>query len=134
MAIVKAALADGPMQAEFSSGTSASGNPAIIGQTADGRARMELLGSEENLTQIKLILPGEADASPVTMANVVYLNHFLGVVLPDGIGQGTWAVDSLNRLEAQPNRPISKDFGPVQVKVSTDASAGGVTVNAASKQ
>ncbi len=128
MATLKATLAEGPMKIQFAAETTDDGNPAMVGQTPDGRARIELAGAGDNLNQANLILSGHPESSPLTMANVVYINHLLSATLPDGMGQRTWAADSLSKLESQPDQPLSQNFGPVQVNVSTHTSAGGIVV------
>ena len=126
---LKADLEAGPMKVKFASGSAAKGSTATVGQVADGRARIELVGNEENLSQVNLILPGKAGASSLTMANLVYINQLLRVTTPQGTVQSTWAADSLQQLDNKPEQPITQDFGAVQVKVSTDASEGKVVVN-----
>ena len=125
---VQAILADGPMQIKFSPATNSS--TAVVGQSSDGLAKVELAGPADNLTQMTLHLPIEQGSSPLSMANMVYIDHFLTAV-PDSTDHHRLTTEGLKQLKAKRNQPVAQSLGQYQITLSTDDQISRVTVSIA---
>jgi hypothetical protein len=123
---LKPILEDGPMQVRFSTIT-VHGEPIAFGTASDGKTQVELIGSDEDLMQVNLVLPKSQNASLLTTTNVAYASHLLSATVPIQEPQ-QWLTNSFKQLEATPDQPIRQDFGAFQVKISQDSSGQGVLV------
>gem|GEM_PF-768258 len=123
---LKTILADGPMQVRFST-TTVHGEPIAFGTAVDGDTQVELIGADEDLLQVNLVLPKPQNASLLTTTNVAYASHLLSATVPIQQPQ-QWLTSSLKQLEATPDQTIRQNFGAFQVKISQDSSGTGVLV------
>jgi hypothetical protein len=130
---LKASLAHGPLWMTFSNGEAAGKGYKITGQSANGQIRMELMGSAENLTQMKLIFPKVQGSHPVTMAHIVYTNQFLKAAVPHYALQPNWLAQGMKQLQSAPQKPVTQAVGAYRISLSRNPQAGEMVVTVSSK-
>jgi len=86
----------------------------LVGQSADGLARVELVGNRATL-----VLPTSGQGE-LTMAQVVYTRQFLAIAAPD-ISTQPWLFEALRA--AQRNQPL-----PAKAPITLSAEAGALSV------
>lgn len=119
--VLKAVLANGPMKIEFPNPQVPVTDPAarVVGKSAHASARVELIGAIDSLTQAKLVLPQAKGANQVSMADMVYINHFIESAVPAWSGQSGWLATSLGQIQTSPSQSLSQTWGAYEVAIST---------------
>ena len=126
---VQTALAAGPMKVQFSNDPEASKGAAITGTSADGRASVDISLADKTVSQMELRLSKTSGSKAVSMGDVVYTHQFLGTVLPEVAGQGSWITRSLKQAHDAAGNPVIEDIGNYRVTMTTDGQANQVVVS-----
>ena len=96
------------MQVRFST-TTVHGEPIAFGTAVDGDTQVELIGADEDLLQVNLVLPKPQNASLLTTTNVAYASHLLSATVPIQQPQ-QWLTSSLKQFRSHPRPNHSTEF------------------------
>jgi len=111
---------DGPMVFAFASARPQGPHQVVVGQSSDGLASLELIGPADTLTRATLALPQALTESGVSMAGVVYTDHFLTVIMPGQVPGTRGLADRLQALGDAPQPTAIATPGGQQVTFSTE--------------